>query len=121
TSGCSPTTYCPDDPVTRGQMAVFIMRGEFNQLLPSNMPVLVWASVAGASAGSTAFVTIAGQNTNFVSGLTQLNAGAGISASNVTVTNGTMLTAQFTISAGATPGPRSITVLIGNEEATLPN
>jgi S-layer homology domain/Domain of unknown function DUF11/Beta-propeller repeat len=26
TSGCSPTTYCPNDPVTRGQMAVFIIR-----------------------------------------------------------------------------------------------
>jgi hypothetical protein len=26
TSGCSATTYCTDDPVTRGQMAVFIVR-----------------------------------------------------------------------------------------------
>ncbi len=28
TAGCSATTYCPDDPVTRGQMAVFLMRGK---------------------------------------------------------------------------------------------
>jgi hypothetical protein len=27
TSGCSTTSYCPDDPVTRGQMAVFVVRG----------------------------------------------------------------------------------------------
>ncbi|MCC6367046.1 MAG: S8 family serine peptidase [Bryobacterales bacterium] len=27
TSGCSASAYCPDDPTTRGQMAVFIMRG----------------------------------------------------------------------------------------------
>jgi S-layer homology domain len=27
TSGCSPTTYCPNDPNTRGQMSVFIIRG----------------------------------------------------------------------------------------------
>ena len=27
TAGCSATTYCPDDPVTRGQMAVFLVRG----------------------------------------------------------------------------------------------
>ena len=26
TTGCSPTTYCPESPVTRGQMAVFIYR-----------------------------------------------------------------------------------------------
>jgi hypothetical protein len=26
TSGCSATAYCPDDPVTRGQMAVFMIR-----------------------------------------------------------------------------------------------
>lgn len=27
TSGCTPTTYCPDQPVTRGQMAAFLQRG----------------------------------------------------------------------------------------------
>lgn len=27
TGGCSATTYCPDNPVTRGQMAVFVIRG----------------------------------------------------------------------------------------------
>jgi Beta-propeller repeat/S-layer homology domain len=26
TSGCSPVTYCPDAPVTRGQMSVFLIR-----------------------------------------------------------------------------------------------
>ena len=26
TSGCTTTTYCPEDPVTRGQMAVFLAR-----------------------------------------------------------------------------------------------
>jgi hypothetical protein len=26
TSGCAADRYCPDDPVTRGQMAVFILR-----------------------------------------------------------------------------------------------
>jgi len=28
TSGCGPNTYCPDTTVTRGQMAVFLMRGK---------------------------------------------------------------------------------------------
>jgi hypothetical protein len=27
TKGCTATTFCPDDPVTRGQMAAFIARG----------------------------------------------------------------------------------------------
>jgi hypothetical protein len=27
TSGETPTTYGPNDPVTRGEMAVFVMRG----------------------------------------------------------------------------------------------
>ena len=27
TSGCTPTTYCPDQAVTRGQMAAFLNRG----------------------------------------------------------------------------------------------
>jgi hypothetical protein len=27
TSGCTANTYCPNDPVTRGQMAVFLVRG----------------------------------------------------------------------------------------------
>lgn len=29
TSGCGPGTYCPDDSVTRAQMAVFLLRGKF--------------------------------------------------------------------------------------------
>ncbi|MBI4909120.1 MAG: S-layer homology domain-containing protein [Acidobacteria bacterium] len=29
TSGCSATTYCPDDPNTRGQISVFLARGLF--------------------------------------------------------------------------------------------
>jgi hypothetical protein len=121
TTGCTATTYCPDDPVTRGQMAVFIMRGGFNLLLPVTTPTVVWASPASASAGKTVTATIIGQNTNFVTGVTQVNAGAGIAVSGISVVNGTTLTVQFTVAAGATPGPRSITVTTGSEEATLPN
>jgi uncharacterized repeat protein (TIGR01451 family) len=121
TSGCSATTYCPEDPVTRGQMAVFIMRGEFNHLLPATTPVVVWASPASASLGKTVTVTLAGQNTNFVAGVTQVNSGEGTTVSNITVVNGSVLTAQFAVSPGAALGPRSITVTTGSEEATLPN
>jgi len=29
TNGCSPNNYCPADPVTRGQMAIFLLNGKF--------------------------------------------------------------------------------------------
>src|SRR5260370_25105618 len=31
TAGCSATRYCPDDPVTRGQMSVFLIRGRIGE------------------------------------------------------------------------------------------
>lgn len=46
TKGCNPPTndrFCPDDPVTRGQMAAFLRRG-FEH----------WASLIGAEAAATA-------------------------------------------------------------------
>ena len=120
TSGCGTNIYCPDDPVTLGQMAVFIMRGEFNQLLPSSTPVIAWVSTSSASPGQTITVTIIGQNTNF-GAATQVNAGPGVAVSNVQTVNATTLTAQFAVAATAALGPRSITVTTGVEEATLPN
>ncbi|MBL8211366.1 MAG: S-layer homology domain-containing protein [Bryobacterales bacterium] len=33
TSGCTATTYCPDNNVTRGEMAVFLTRGKMRALL----------------------------------------------------------------------------------------
>jgi hypothetical protein len=42
TRGCSPTAFCPDSPVTRGQMAAFLVRG------------------LGLPAGSAAFVDAPG-------------------------------------------------------------
>jgi hypothetical protein len=38
TSGCTASTYCPDDPVTRGQMAVFIVRGRLGIMAPQLPP-----------------------------------------------------------------------------------
>src|SRR5262249_42678299 len=36
TQGCSATTYCPDDPVTRGQAAVLIVRGKMAAVFGDN-------------------------------------------------------------------------------------
>jgi len=73
------------------------------------------------SPGGSGTVTITGQNTNFAQGVTQVEAGAGITVSSVTVTGGTTLTAMFTVDPAAVLGPRSIIVVTGSEEAVLPN
>jgi len=122
TTGCAPGQYCPDDPVSRGQMAVFIMRGAFNQLLPGPRPVVVSVSPNTASVGQTVTVTITGQNTYFNGGAPQMSAGPGITIIGISVNSATSLTAQIRVAADAAPGPRSITVTVPGEiEATLPN
>ncbi len=40
TSGCTVTTYCPDLEVSRGEMAVFLMRAALNQLLTGPTPLI---------------------------------------------------------------------------------
>jgi hypothetical protein len=66
-------------------------------------------------------VTLTGQNTNFVNGVTQVSGGAGITVGNVSVSNGTTLTAQLSIDSGTVVGPRSLIVTTGSEEATIVN
>jgi peptidyl-Asp metalloendopeptidase len=38
TSGCGPTTYCPEAPVTRAQMAAFVLRARCGSSYLPNMP-----------------------------------------------------------------------------------
>jgi len=126
TSGCTPTQYCPNDNVTRGQMAVFIMRGAFNQLLPANTPIVQSMTPPGGAVGQSITAIINGQNTNFLPGLTQVDAGPGIVVSNITVVAPTLVIARFDIGQTSIPatifGPHSITVTApGSIEATLPN
>jgi hypothetical protein len=40
TSGCTTTTYCPDDPVTRAQMAVFVLRTMCGATYVPNLPAV---------------------------------------------------------------------------------
>jgi len=109
TSSCGSTptgvAYCPDDPVTRGPDGGF--RHDFNQLLPVNTPMVVSVSPAAGPRAYTMMVTLTGQSTNWVNGTTQLSTGAGITVTNVVVTNATTLTAQLVIAANAVPGPYS--------------
>ncbi len=121
TSGCTATTYCPNDDVTRGQMALFIMRGGFNQLLPSGTPVISSVSPATGTIGNTVNVTITGTNTSFASGTTTVSAEAGFAVQNVVVNSATSLTAQLVIASNARLGPESIVVTTGAQEAVAPN
>jgi hypothetical protein len=122
TLGCGGGQYCPDSPVTRGQMAVFIMRGAFNQLLPGPRPIVLSITPNAASPSQTVTVTISGQNTYFNGGTPQVIAGPGMTVSNISVISATTLTAQLSVAPDAAIGPRSITVAIPGEiEATLPN
>jgi len=122
TQGCAVGQYCPNDPVTRGQMAVFIMRGAFNQLLPAPRPIVTSIAPNVASPGQTVMVTITGQNTFFTGGTPQVLAGAGITVSGISVNSANTITAQFSVASNAVLGPRSVTVNVPGEiEATLPN
>ena len=122
TAGCGTgTTYCPTDAVTREQMSIFIMRGAFNFLLPIGTPVATEVSVPQVSAGQVIAVIIRGLNTHFAQGSTQVNAGPGITASNVAVVDAVTLTVQLTVAGNAASGPRTLVVTTGAEEAVLPN
>jgi hypothetical protein len=121
TNGCSATDYCPDESLTRGQMAVFVMRGLLNQLLPVGAAVLTAAAPDTASPAQILTVTLTGINTHFTQSASQVTTAPGITPSNVTVTSGTSLNVQLSVDPGTTPGPYSLVVTTGNEEAVLPN
>jgi photosystem II stability/assembly factor-like uncharacterized protein len=121
TAGCAPGLYCPNETLTRGQMAVFIVTGLLNELLPAGTPLIASAVPNSASPGQVVTVTLNGVNTHFVQGTTQVAAPAGVTASNITVLSGTNLTVQLAVGASVVPNPKSIVVTTGTEEAVLPN
>jgi hypothetical protein len=120
-SGCAPALFCSSNAATRGETAQFLVRGLLNQLLPVGTPVLSVVNPSTVSrGGATTTIFIVGANTHFGSGST-LNAGPGIAVSGVAAINATTLVASLSISPTATPGPRSLIVMTGSEEAVLPN
>jgi hypothetical protein len=123
TSGCTASTYCPSNPVTRGDMAIFVMRGGFNQLLPATEPVIASISPNTFAHETTATFTVTGTNTNFAQGVTTVTppATSGVTLNSVTVTSPTSMQVSLTASVGALLQPMSIYVQTGKEEAVLPN
>jgi exo-beta-1,3-glucanase (GH17 family) len=121
TAGCTTTTYCPTDPVTRGEMAIFIMRGAFNQFLPAGTPVISSIGPSTLPVGTSGTYTITGTNTNFVQGTTQLSPIPGVTISAITVNSGTSMTVQLTAASNAGAQPYSILAITGTEQDVLPN
>ncbi len=133
TSGCGVGAYCPNSPVTRGDMAVFVMRGGFNQLLPATEPIITSVSPATLPVGGSGTFTVTGLNTNFVQGVTTVLpvGGGGVGAagqpttsltgSNVTVISPTQLTVTLTATPGAPAQPEAVYVQTGAQEAVAPN
>jgi hypothetical protein len=126
TNGCgsSPLVYCPDELVTRGQMASFIMRGLFNDtmVIGPTAPYLTTVSPNAVSqtAGSQITVTITGANTNFQSGDTVTVPSGMLAVSNIVVNSATSISATLTVNANAAAGPQALVVTTGGQNITLP-
>jgi hypothetical protein len=121
TSGCGAGIYCPNGTVTRGDMAVFIMRGAFNDLLPAGTPVITSISPATLSPGDSGTFAVTGANTNFVDGQTTIGPIPGITIGTATVTAPNALTIELTAGPAAATQPVSMVAITGPEQAILPN
>ena len=82
-------------------------------------PVITQVNPNTGPQGQGGPVSIVGQNTHFIQGSTQLDMGAGITISSITVSCSTCLSAQVSIADGAPTGPRNVTVTTGTEVVTL--
>jgi hypothetical protein len=126
TNGCgtNPLVYCPDELVTRGQMASFIMRGLFNltTILGPSAPQVagVTPDAVAAPSGSQITVAIAGANTNFQSGDTVTVPSGMLDVSNVIVNSATSISATLTTNSTTVAGPQALVVTTGGQNLTLP-
>jgi hypothetical protein len=126
TSGCAsnPLSYCPDELVTRGEMASFIMRGLFNEtmVIGPTAPYLAAASPNWVlqTEGSQITVTITGANTNFQSGDTVTVPSGMLTVSNIVVNSATSISATLRVNANAVAGPQAMVVTTGGQNITLP-
>jgi len=126
TNGCgtNPLIFCPDELVTRWQMALFIMRGLFNEtmVLSPTAPLLTGVSpnTMAATAGSQITVTITGINTTFQTGDTVTVPSGMLAVTNVVVNSATSITAMLAVDGNAVAGPQALVVTSGGQSLTLP-
>ncbi len=126
TNGCgtNPLIYCPDELVTRGEMASFIMRGLFNQttILGPTAPQVtgVVPNTMAATVGTQITVTITGINTSFQTGDTVTVPSGMLDVSNVVVNSATSISATLTANSTVAAGPQTVVVTSGGQNLTLP-
>jgi hypothetical protein len=119
-----PLIYCPDQSVTRGQMASFIMRGLFNEttILGPSAPLVTGVSpnTMASTVGTQLSVTITGTNTSFQTGDTVTVPSGMLAVSNVVVHSTTSITATLTANSNVVAGPQALVVTSGGQNLTLP-
>ncbi len=126
TAGCgtNPLVYCPEELVTRGQMASFIMRGLFNEttILGPTAPQVTGVSpnTMAVTVGTQITVTITGVNTNFQTGDTVTVPSGMLAVNNVVVNSATSISATLTANANVVAGPQALVVTTGGQNLTLP-
>ncbi len=84
-------------------------------------PALISLRATSGQQGQSLPVAIVGQNTHFTQGTTQVDLGAGITVTAVTVSDASHVSAQLAIAANATLGTRTLTVTTGSEVVTWAN
>ncbi len=126
TNGCgvNPLIYCPDELVTRGQMASFIMRGLFNEttILGPTAPQVTGVSPSAMASivGTQIAVIITGANTSFQTGDTVSVPSGMLAVTNVAVNSATSITATLTANSNVVAGPQALVVTSGGQNLTLP-
>jgi hypothetical protein len=126
THGCAsdPLVYCPDEVVTRGEMASFIMRGLFNEtmVLGPTAPFLAAVSPGAVvlTTGDQITVNITGSNTGFQIGDTVSVPSGMLDVSNVVVNSATSISATLTVNGTAVAGPQALVVTTEGQNLTLP-
>lgn len=88
-----------------------------------NVPLdeaLTMVSPSSVDVGDTVTLTLFGDNTNWVQGDSIVSfSGAGITINSTTVQSGSVIEVNITVSGGATPGARNVTVTTDAEVVTL--
>jgi hypothetical protein len=121
TSGCGVGLFCPAQPVIRGDMAVFVMRALYNQLLPVGTSVISQATPNVLTPGVSQTVTLIGLNTNWLQGTSALSPIPGVLVGSIKVSSPTVMSVTFIPQTNAPAQPDSLLVVTGTEQDVLPS
>lgn len=110
TSGCASGKFCPGSTVTRGQIAIFVARALFNELLPAGTPRIVSVSPAIRGLGDNVaiLVTFDGLSFEFQNSYERwFSVGPGVTVLASMRLDDTHILFDLLIDAEADTGPRS--------------